>query len=185
MAKSSSETLQPADTEWIAFPGGELEGRRPKALCPACREPSVRPPASSLGQAAKPLCFQCYRAELQRDRALKAAGQLDTASEVRFQSALPFEPVNTARLAALKAERAVERARFTTAAGRAGQTPAQRHADRRRQAQISARHALQAIGHGLRLRPLPERPLERSLMTISSAAELQLPESWLPFVLSR
>ena len=24
--------------EWVSFPGGELEGKRPKALCGACRE---------------------------------------------------------------------------------------------------------------------------------------------------
>src|SRR5262249_41913298 len=24
--------------DWVSFPGGELEGKRPKALCPACRE---------------------------------------------------------------------------------------------------------------------------------------------------
>ena len=34
---------------------------------------------------ALPLCFQCYRAELEREKALKAAGQLETASEARFR----------------------------------------------------------------------------------------------------
>ena len=29
---------QPVDGEWVTFKGGELEGKRPKALCPACRK---------------------------------------------------------------------------------------------------------------------------------------------------
>jgi hypothetical protein len=163
MAKPSSQMPQTADTEWITFPGGELEGKRPSALCPACRArlpravgQAVRPVQSGLKR--RPLCFQCYRAGLERDKALKAAGQLDTASDARFQSMLPFDPVNTARLAALKAARTAERA--------AGAGPG-RYASRRRQAQIAARHALQAMGAGV---------------AAIHAAELQLPESWLPFV---
>ena len=75
------------DSDWVGFPGRELEGKRPKALCPACRQKLQHRPT---------LCFQCYRADIDRDHALKAAGQLDTASEERFQTALPFDP-STAR----------------------------------------------------------------------------------------
>jgi hypothetical protein len=176
MATPSSENLQTADTEWITFPGGELEGKRPRARCPACRERLTRELDRSIASAVtsrhagpNPICFQCYRTELQRDRALRAAGQLDTASDARFQYALPFHPVNKARLAALKAERSAVRPMVK---------PIIRQCtDRRRHAQIAARHAL-----------LSTSSLQPSTgCTIASgvhAAELQLPESWLPFVVS-
>ena len=95
------------DSDWIRFPGGVLAGKCPKTTCPTCR--------AAVGRASEPragatLCFQCYRAEIDRDRALKAAGQLDTASTRRFQTALPFEPVNRPRLEMLKVERATARA---------------------------------------------------------------------------
>src|SRR5262245_33766474 len=102
--------------EWVTFPGGELEGRRPKALCPACREALAR---SASGRVAhgrrpadgcRPLCFQCYRAGLDRDRALHAAGNLETGSAERFQYQLPLEPVDRVRLEHLRAERATARA---------------------------------------------------------------------------
>src|SRR5262249_34829135 len=103
-----AEQLQ--SDEWISFPGGELEGKRPKALCPACREALRREAAGPLAASrvqgpSRPLCFQCYRAELDRERALRAAGSLDTGSEARFQFQLPLEPVNTGRLQTLKVER--------------------------------------------------------------------------------
>src|SRR4029077_20881396 len=95
--------------EWLTFPGGELEGKRPKVLCAGCREALKREAAiygaSGPARRSRLLCFDCYRADLARTKALKAAGDLDTASEARFQTQLPFEPVNQARLAALKAER--------------------------------------------------------------------------------
>src|SRR4030095_10681221 len=101
------ETRQIVQEEWVTFPGGELEGKRPKALCEACREALKRDAATGPAdrRAPRPLCFQCYRAELERERALRAAGQLDTASEERFQIQLPFEPVNVPRLAMLKVAR--------------------------------------------------------------------------------
>jgi hypothetical protein len=191
MARPSSDTLQTGDADWMTFPGGELEGKRPRALCPACRAqlrreqlsreqlnsaaaPAVRP-------APKPSCFQCYRAELERDRALKAAGQLETASEARFQCTLPFDPVNTVRLAVLKAERA--------AARQARRQAIEQCADRRRQAQIAARHALRMIADGLRTRQTSastreqsQRAAERTMVAAIHAVDLQLPESWLPFV---
>lgn len=140
--------------EWVTLPGGELEGRPPSRLCGPCR---LRRAA---GARPRAFCFTCYREEAIRRRALEAAASLDTGSEERFQSGLPFEPVNCPRLARLKAERVKARqlgvgsARFT---------------DRRRHAQIAARHALERLGIGLELH----------------AAELPLPEAWLPFVGSR
>ena len=150
----------------MAFPGGELEGQRPKAMCPACRERARR---------TGTLCFQCYRAELDRERALKAAGEIDTASDARFQCALPFEPVNRPRLEGLRAARMAARVA-------AMRTDMGRFVDRQRRAQIAARHVLQQIASGLN--PVnPANPVD--LAVAIHAAELQLPESWLPFVVSR
>src|SRR5262245_56245682 len=118
-------------SEWLPFRGGELEGPRPKALCPRCRE---RLNARRIGNASVPLCFQCYRAGLDRERALRAAAQLDTASEERFQYLLPLEPVNRNRLSMLRAER--------TTAREASQTGAGRFDARCRRAQIAARRVL-------------------------------------------
>jgi hypothetical protein len=57
--------------------------------------------------------------------------------------------------------------------------------DKRRQAQIAARHALQRIAAtaAAPLRSGAER--EQVIARAIHAAELQLPESWLPFVVSR
>lgn len=161
---------QKADNNWAPFPGGELEGRRPKVLCPACREKSL---AALLEARSSALCFQCYRAGLDRDRALKAAGELDTASDARFQHVLPLEPINKPRLDRLRMERAAARARARFGTGQ--------FVDKRRHAQISARHALQQIAIGLKMREA-RMDVEASGM---HAAELQVPEAWLPFVASR
>jgi hypothetical protein len=179
MAHETSQTVQ---GEWVTFPGGELEGRRPKVLCPDCRHALNREAAAR----PRPLCFQCYRAALDRECALRAAGQLDTASQARFQFQLPFEPVNTQRLAMLKVDRTNARTAAVLGVGR--------FADQRRQAQIAARHALQRIASGLRLRQssgddsadrADSAAKLRALQMAIHAAELQLPESWLPFVVSR
>lgn len=167
--------------EWVTFPGGELEGQRPKAICAACREALKREAAtygpSGAARRARLLCFDCYRADLARARALKAAGELDTASDARFQEQLPFEPVNRARLDTLKAARAEAR----VDAGRGiGQ-----YADKRRHAQIQARHALQTIAAGLKARQLAPPAQAQVLAAAAHAAELQLPEAWLPYVVSR
>jgi hypothetical protein len=176
------------DSDWVGFPGGELEGKRPKALCPACRENVGRTlltrrtnDGSPALRTRRTLCFQCYRAGLDRDRALNAAGQLHTASAERFQTALPFEPVNHPRLEMLKAERSTAHA--STVATMSGQC-----ADRRRRAQIAARHALQRIagdltGHSVWKTAASDHA--REMTAAIHAAELQLPESWLPFVVSR
>src|SRR5207237_2660888 len=63
------------EEEWVMFPGGELEGKRPKAVCAACRE-RFQQSAPGRGEirGRRTLCFQCYRAELDRERGLAAAG---------------------------------------------------------------------------------------------------------------
>jgi hypothetical protein len=167
--------------EWVTFPGGELEGQRPKALCAGCRE-ALQREAATYGAAgtarrSRLLCFDCYRADLARTRALKDAADLDTASDERFQSQLPFEPVNQARLARLKAERLEAR---TTASQGIG-----RYADKRRHAQIEARRALQTIAAGLKARQLAPAAQSQVLAAAAHAAELQLPDAWLPYVVSR
>jgi hypothetical protein len=167
--------------EWVTFPGGELEGKRPRTLCPACREALNLETAtcgtSGTARRSRPLCFGCYRADLSRARALKEAGELNTASDARFQSQLPFEPVNRGRLDALKAARADAR---STAIQGIGQ-----FADRRRHAQIEARHALQAIAARLKARQLAPAVEAQAMDAAIHAAELQLPDAWLPFVVSR
>src|SRR5262245_19182102 len=130
--------VQVVEKEWIEFPGGELEGTRPRALCQACRE-KLKAGVRHRARGA-PLCFQCYRADLDRERMLKAAGDLNTAFEERFQGALPFEPVNRPRLERLRADRMAARASLESGAGR--------FVDKRRRAQIAARHALQRIADG-------------------------------------
>jgi hypothetical protein len=172
MAKPLSDVLQTPEGEWSTFPGGELQGERPRRLCPSCR----KRPAQAVPKPG-PLCFQCYRLELDREKALKAAGELHTASEARFQDILPLEPVDVQRLAVLKAERASARAATQSGAGR--------FADRRHRAQIAARHALQAIAAGLQRHQAPALIRERAFADAVHAAELQLPEAWLPFVVSR
>ena len=147
-----------AANEWVTFPGGELEGKRPKTLCGPCR---LRKAA---GAPARAICFHCYRADRLREQSLRNASQFEASSAARFQDGLPFEPIDVPRLERLKIER--EDARQKSRAG-AGQ-----YVDKRRQAQIAARHALQRLAEGLRAQGL-------------HAAELQLPEAWLPFVASR
>lgn len=172
---------QVVSDEWVMFPGGELEGRRPRALCGMCRD-ALKREAGRRGVSGDPrrsrrLCFDCYRADFARVRALKAAGELDTASEARFQSQLPFEPVNHARLEMLKVERAGARAAASQGMGQ--------YADKRRHAQIQARHALQAIAAGLQARQLAPAAQARAMASAVHAAELQLPEAWLPYVVSQ
>jgi hypothetical protein len=180
VATTNQVSAQVAEGEWVAFPGGELEGKRPKAWCPACRDKLKRESASARRAAPsrpRPLCFQCYRAELDRERGLQAAGQLNTASAARFQAQLPFEPVNHGRLEMLKAERTSSRLASVQGIGE--------YVDKRRRAQIAARHALRAIAAGLKARHLPPALEAGVLAAAAHAAELQLPESWLPFVVAR
>ena len=155
---NASVTSEVTAGEWVALPGGELEGKRPTRLCGPCRM------RNAIGAERKAVCFECYKAEARRQRAFEAAGALDTASEARFQFGLPFEAVDRPRLARLKAARAESRRQLRVGHGR--------FVDRRRQAQIAARHALQQLGTGLHSYGV-------------RAAELQLPGAWLPFVMSR
>ena len=178
----SYENVQMVDDGWVTFPGGELDGKRPKTLCPACREQlnlvagGIRGPRRGAG-GPRPVCFQCYRAELDRDRALRTASELDTASSTRFQCGLPFEPLNKVRLDMLKAERATVRATERAGVGR--------FEDERRQAQIAARHALEVIALRLNVPEVSSEERGRVMASAIHAAELQLPEAWLPFVVSR
>jgi len=172
------QPVQVADGEWVPFPGGELEGKRPDVRCRACRVKGSR------GHGT--ICFQCYRATLARERQLKAAGALDTASVQRFETTGPFAPIDHARVQLLRADRLAARA--------VAPTRDRQYADRRRQAQIAARHALQRIGAGLRTRAASTAQVGSSdgmgaldsqrLETIRATemAKARLPESWLPFV---
>ena len=67
------------EQEWLAFPGGELEARRPRALCSRCREAlQDRLDRPSSGSASnRSICFDCYRADLNRERALFVLGKID------------------------------------------------------------------------------------------------------------
>jgi hypothetical protein len=183
LAAMAHEPDEVASDEWVSFPGGELEGKRPRALCLACREALRR--ASLRGSAAprdqrraRTLCFGCYRAELDRQRGIAAAGTFDTGSDARFQFQLPFEPLNRPRLAMLKADRAAVR-------NAALATPAGARIDKRRQGQIAARHALQQIVAELHARRIAKGERDRAIASAFHAAELQLPDSWIPFVMSR
>jgi len=149
---------QVGEGQWVTLPGGELEGRRPIVLCGPCRM------RRAIGAERKAVCFECYKADARRQRAFESAASLDTGSTERLQSGLPFEAVDRPRLERLKGERVAARQQLRVGVGR--------FVDKRRHAQIAARHALQRLGAGLQ---------EYGVR----AAELQLPEAWLPFVVSR
>lgn len=151
--------------EWIPLPGGELEAPRVRALCATCRRVGKRP-----------LCLGCFKAEREREQQFKAARELATASEARFQISLPFDPVNRARLNQLRAARQAARAIENQGVGQ--------FVDKRRQAQIAARHALQRLAEGLRARGITAPARHPDLAQATHAAELQMPESWLPLVAS-
>ena len=169
------------ESDWAAFPGGELEGKRPAALCPDCRGTLRLAATGGLRPARPALCFQCYRLELERTRALQAAATLDTASEARFQSLLPFDPVNRPRLARLKVERETARVAARTGVGV--------HIEQRRRAQIEARHALARIVQGIRERRVSQAsavlPPRQMLAARVPARSLEYPASWLPFVVAQ
>jgi hypothetical protein len=171
------------DVQWMPFPGGELEGSRPRVLCPDCRARLHRAAAAAARAVAPTLCFQCYRLDLERTRRLGEAANLNTASEERFQTSLPFQPVNGRRLASLKRER--EAARVAARQGSGALV------ERRRRAQIDARKQLGRLLLELKQRRggepessnVPLRSLTHSSRQLQ--AELALPESWLPFVSAR
>lgn len=185
----SADIPETTEKEWVPFPGGELEGQRPKVMCPVCRRRAFRASAfaratadwsaSPEGRAPgpEPVCFQCYRVDQARQRALRAARDFCAASEARFQETLPFEPVNRARLDRLRTERTAVRAGLNIGTGR--------FVDKRRQAQIAARHALDRIAAGLKAQGVAEPIRHPAIGEAIHAAELQLPAAWLPFVVSR
>jgi hypothetical protein len=171
--------VHPAVTdESVTVAARELEERRPQAPCPSCREALKREAATygPSGRRSRLLCFDCCRADLERTRAFKAAGELDTASEARFQSQLPFEPVNRSRLEMFKAERSELRAAASRGIGQ--------YVDRQHHAQIEARHALQAIAGSLKDRQLAPAVQVRAMPSVIHA-ELQLHDVLLPFAVSR
>ncbi len=158
--------------DWVAFPGGELEGPPPAGRCAACRR---------LGggrlHGRQPVCFQCYRDGQRREQLIREAAQRETTSEAQFQWTLPFEPVNARRLESLKALRATARA------SQPGSISG--FADRRHRAQIAARHMLQMLEAGLQSEPALARNGPRALAAAAHVAELQFPDAWLPFVVAR
>ena len=89
--------------------------------------------------------------------------------------------MNRPRLAQFKTEREQSRTQARIIAGD--------YAERRRRAQIQARRALDRIFRGLKQRghadPGESMARESSIAAAVHAAELQLPESWLPFVVAR
>ena len=97
--------------------------------------------------------------------------------DVRWQWLLPFEPVDKVRLERLKADRATARATMKIGV--------RAYADKRCHAQIAARHALDAIAAGLNAHQFAPAERDRVMSGAIHAAELQLPESWLPFVVVR
>lgn len=163
VSRTTTDVRALVNREWLPLPGGELEAPRARALCQSCRVSGRRP-----------LCMACFRVDRERERALLAARDLNTASEARFQTTLPFEPVNRARLNQLRAARQTARAEAQQGAGR--------YIDKRRQAQIAARHALQRLADGLRARGIAVPARHPHMAEATHAAELQLPEAWLPFV---
>jgi hypothetical protein len=60
-----------------------------------------------------------------------------------------------------------------------------RYVDRRRHAQIEARHALERIAEGLRAHRATSPLAGSADAEAIHAAELQLPDAWVPFVVSR
>lgn len=177
----AEETTQIVAHDWVSFPGGQLEGRRPRVLCAACRD-ALKAAARGLARpadrkrAGATLCFQCYRANLDREQALRRAGSVYTGSAARFQEQLPFEAIDEARLARLKQERLSTRGELLQGT--------ERFANRRREAQMAARRALQSI-IAARPRGAASGVYDRTIAAAFHAAELQLPDSWMPFVVAR
>jgi hypothetical protein len=213
-------------SDWVTFPGGELEGERPNAMCTRCRErafsanrvdsTSVFPSSlPALPDRPAPLCFQCYRLELERQRRARAASELQAMSEERLQFLLPLEAVDQPRLTMLRAElaqgREVREVReITKSPGQAAanvnrantavnapnavtvnaanvnnDSPRRDLVVKRRRAQIAARHALSTIAGGLAIR----RATGTERLAIHPFGEtgdsVQFPASWIPFLVSR
>ena len=177
MVKNVPQSSGASDVDWVPFPGGQLEGPRPSALCPECRGRLRQSALDGSAVRARTLCFQCYRTSLDRDRRLAAAATLNTASDARFQESLPFDPINQIRLKMLRAEREAARTAARVISGGFD--------ERRRRAQIAARHALREAVSIRRTAVFPPAERERVVAAAIHAAELQLPAAWLPFVMTK
>ena len=170
------ETRQTIQEEWVTFPGGELEGKRPKALC----QRAARPKSGSRHRAyhGAPGTSSVVLPVLPgRVGAIEPCSCWSARHSIRgtLQVQLPFEPVNEPRLAKLKwiAPSAQLRSSESAASSTSGVRHKSPHATRS-----------QMIAAGLRTRQLAGDNVRAMDMAIH-AAELQLPESWLPFVVSR
>ncbi len=73
-------------------------------------------------------------------------------------------------------------ARTSTEARAAARQGIGQWVDKRRHAQIEARHALQAIAAGLNARQLAPAAQAQAMASAIHAAELQLPDAWLAYV---
>jgi len=183
MADQLSLTLPSPEGEWVGFPGGELEGQPPRLQCRSCRERSRRVwrlwrgigPRAAGRASRQPLCFQCYRGGLDRDRTLAAARALDTASEARFATVRPFAPVDRTRLVLLKANRAAARLASSSGAGR--------FTSQRQHAQVAARRTVERSADGLKGSRFAEA-VHSGRHSLAGVVDLQFPASWLPFVVS-
>ena len=172
------------DSDWVGFPGGELEGKRPKALCPACRDGPSAPGRRATGPTPScPLFPMLPRRNRPRsrpqgggpaghrvggavpDRAAVRAGQPAAARDAEGGA------IDRARLDARNEFGQVCRPQASGADRRAPRAAADRSGPRRQQC-VEA----DAPGNDVR---------EREMAAAIHAAELQLPESWLPFVVSR
>lgn len=136
-----TETSQVLDAEWVAFPGDELEARRPRARCAACRE------AGETGERPRRLCFQCYRLEFERHRAI---------GEVLSRVVSPFEGAEAAR-----GPVGIVRHFHVPPTPADGDPRYAALAKRRRQAQLAARRALAEPVIDLEQFPVAWRPFVR------------------------
>jgi hypothetical protein len=131
--------------DWRLLPGGELEMPRPRTRCAACRARDDAGPA----HGPLPLCFQCYRADLARRRAIE--GALDRVI-APSPDAVSCEPRGVVRHFRVPPTPSDVDPRFAALARR------------RRQAQIAARRALAEPIIDLEQFPVSWRPFVRVAM---------------------
>lgn len=131
-------------TDWVALPGGELEGPRPRARCAGCRD------RESAGEPQPALCFACYRAQRARERAI---------GEVLARAASPFASGGDPPVGG--EVRGVVRHFCLPPSPADGDPRYVELARRRRQAQIAARRALAEPAIDLEQFPVSWRPFVR------------------------
>ena len=86
MAQEYGQLVQ---DEWVSFPGGELEGKRPKVLCAACREALNREESDRTVRLARlaALAEQVFGEPERAWRWLRASKrQFDGRSPLQFMS---------------------------------------------------------------------------------------------------